>query len=129
LYQCKTGQHRSRPNVYFIPRLDTNIISVGQLDECGYEVKIHGGMMQIREGGRLLTRVMWGPTRLYLLELHIAQLVCLSARVGEEACKWHARFGHTNFASLRKMGKEELVKGLPVLDQVKQLCESCLAGK
>jgi hypothetical protein len=93
-------------------------------------VKIHGGVMQIHEeGGRLLTRVMKGPTRLYLLELNIAQPVCLSARVGEEAWKWHARFGHTNFASLRKMGKEELVKGLPILDQVEQLCVPYLAGK
>jgi hypothetical protein len=116
LYQCKTCEHHTLPNVYFIPYLDTNIISVGQLDECGYEVKIHGGVMQIREeGGHLLAWVMRGLTQLYLLELHIAQHVCLSARVGEEAWKWHARFGHTNFTSLRKMGKEELVKGLPVL--------------
>jgi hypothetical protein len=41
LYQCKIGEHRALPNVYFIPHLDTNIISVGQLDEDDHEVKIH----------------------------------------------------------------------------------------
>jgi hypothetical protein len=58
MYQCKTGEHRALQNVYFIPRLDTNIISVGQLDEDGHEVKIHRGVMQIREeDGRLLARI------------------------------------------------------------------------
>jgi hypothetical protein len=59
MYQCKTGEHRVLPNVYFIPRLDTNIISVGQLDEDSHEVKIHRGVMQIREeDGRLLARIL-----------------------------------------------------------------------
>jgi hypothetical protein len=59
LYQCKTGKHHALPNVYFIPRLDTNIISVGQLDEDGHEVKNHRGVMQIREeDGRLLARIL-----------------------------------------------------------------------
>jgi hypothetical protein len=130
LYQCKTGEHHALPNVYFIPRLDTNIISVGQLDEDGHEVKIHRGVLQIREeDGRLLARILRGPTRLYMLELCIARPVCLTARTGDEAWRWHARFGHTGFAALRKMGKEEMVRGLPVLEQVEQLCESCLADK
>jgi hypothetical protein len=45
LYQCKDGEHHSRSSVYFIPKLTTNIISVGRLDECGYEVQIKGGVM------------------------------------------------------------------------------------
>jgi hypothetical protein len=64
-----------------------------------------------------------------MLELCIARPVCLAARTGDEAWRWHARFGHTGFAALRRMGKEEMVRGLPVLEQVEQLCESCLAGK
>jgi hypothetical protein len=130
LYQCKTDEHRALPNVYFIPRLDTNIMSVGQLDEDDHEVKIHRGVMQIREdGGWLLARIMRGPTCMYMLELNIIQPVGLSARTGDSARRWHARFGHTGFTTLRRMGKEGMVRGLPVLEQVEQLCESCLAGK
>jgi hypothetical protein len=130
LYQCKTGEHRALPNIYFIPRLDTNIISVGQLDEDGHEVKIQHGVMQIREeGGQLLARILRGPTCLYMLELSIVQPVCLSARTGDGAWRWHAQFGHTGFTALQRMGKEEMVRGLPVLEQVEQLYESCLAGK
>ncbi|WVZ76856.1 hypothetical protein U9M48_024782 [Paspalum notatum var. saurae] len=86
--------------------------------------------MQIREeDGRLLAKVVRGPTRLYMIELRIARPVCLAAHAGEDAWRWHARFGHINFAALRKMGKDELVRGLQVLDQVEQVCEACLAGK
>jgi hypothetical protein len=58
LYQCKDGEHRSRSSVYFIPKLTTNIISVGQLDECGYEVQIKGGVMLLQdEDHRLLAKI------------------------------------------------------------------------
>lgn len=36
LLSCKTGEHRTIDNVYFLPRLAANIIYVGQLDEIGY---------------------------------------------------------------------------------------------
>jgi hypothetical protein len=42
--------------------------------------------MQIRaEDGHLLAKIQRGPTRLYTLDLQIAQPMCLAARVGEEA--------------------------------------------
>jgi len=57
-FQCKNGELRSFAGVYFIPRLTANIISVGQLDEAGYDVHIKEGMMCVREpGGRLLAKV------------------------------------------------------------------------
>jgi hypothetical protein len=130
LYECKTEEHHALPNVYYVPRVDTNIINVRQLDEDRHEVRIHNGVLQIREeGGRLLARVQWGRTRLYLLELNITQPVCLAACTGDEAWRWHACFGHTNFTALRRMGIKELVRGLPPVEQVEQLCESFLPGK
>jgi hypothetical protein len=63
------------------------------------------------------------------VELRIARPVCLSAHTGDEAWRWHARFGHVNFISLKKMASAKIVHGLPELDHVEQLCEACLAGK
>jgi len=42
---------------------------------------------------------------------------------------WHARFGHLHFAALRKMGRDGLVHGMPLLTQVEHVCDACLAGK
>jgi hypothetical protein len=55
--------------------------------------------------------------------------VCWAAHAKEDAWLWHARFGHVNFGVLRKMGREELVHGMLVLEQPDQLCDACLAGK
>jgi len=130
LFHCKNGEHRSLANVYFLPRLTANIISVGQLDEGGYQVLVEDGMMRVRdEDRRLLAKIPRSPGRLYTLDINIARPVCLAARTDDDAWRWHARFGHIHFAALRKMGREELVRGLPIIDQVQQVCEACLAGK
>jgi transposase InsO family protein len=130
LFACKNGEHRTLANAYYIPRLTTNIISVGQLDEVGFEVLVKGGVMWIRdEEQRLLAKVHRSPSRLYVLDVNIARPVCLAAHATEDAWLWHARFGHVNFGALRKMGREKLVRGMPLLEHVDQLCDACLAGK
>ncbi|CAA7408159.1 unnamed protein product [Spirodela intermedia] len=130
VFLCKNGEHRSFAGVYYIPRRTTNIVSVGQLDEAGYHIDIEKGAMKIHEpGGRLLTKVMRGENRLYILHAKLVRQVCLEARAVEEAWKWHARLGHVNMTALRKMAREDLVRGLPAVGPVDQLCEACLAGK
>ncbi|XP_066312267.1 uncharacterized protein [Miscanthus floridulus] len=119
LFTCKNGEHHSLPNVYYLPRLTANIVSVGQLDEGGYQVLIEDGVMRVRdEECRLLARIPQSLGRLYVLEVTIARPVCLAARTDEEAWTWHTRFGHINFTALRKMGRDGLVHGLPLLKQV-----------
>jgi hypothetical protein len=81
LFSCKNGEHRRLNVVYYIPRLDTNLISVGQLDEEGYDIHVKHGVMQIHdEQSHLLARVQRSPSRLYTLRLNIARPVCLTAR-------------------------------------------------
>jgi hypothetical protein len=114
-YLCKNGERRSFAGVYFIPRLTANIVSVGKLDEAGYEVHIRTGKMDIREpGGRLLARIERKQSRLYVLDVNIARrAACLSARAEAEARRWHARLGHVNMPVLRRMANQELVRGMP----------------
>jgi transposase InsO family protein len=81
------------------------------------------------EERRLLTKVNWSPSRLYMLDVDIALPVCFAAHATEDAWLWHAHFRHVNFGALRKMGREELVRGMPLLDHINQVCDACLAGK
>jgi len=130
LFSYKDGEHRSLPNVYYLPCLTSNIISVGQLDEGGYQVLVEHGVMRVRDEDRcLLAKIPRSPGRLYNLDVTIARPVCLAVHTDDDAWRWHQRFGHIHFAALRKMGREELVRGLPVIDQVQQVCDACLAGK
>lgn len=49
LFACKSSEHRELTEVYFIPRFDTNLISVGQLDEDDYDIHVSKGLMRICE--------------------------------------------------------------------------------
>lgn len=40
--------------MYYIPRLTTNIVSIGQLDERGCDVHIGNDVLQIRDESNLL---------------------------------------------------------------------------
>jgi hypothetical protein len=73
VFMCKNDESWSFNGVYFIPRLTTNIVSIGQLDEIGYKTDINIDMMKIREpGGVLLAKVKREANRLYLLHLKFA---------------------------------------------------------
>jgi hypothetical protein len=129
LFSCKNGEHRRLNAVYYIPCLDTNLISIGQLDEEGYDIHVKDGLMRIRdEQSRLLARVQRSPSRLYTLRLDIARPVCLTARKADTAWLWHQRYGHISFQALKKLQSGDMVRGLPPVDHVDQLCDSCLAG-
>jgi hypothetical protein len=109
LFSVKNGEHRSFTGVYFLPQLTANIISVGQLDEGGFQVLVEHGIMRIRdEERRLLAKVRRGAGRLYVLDVTLARPVCLAARTNDEAWRWHSRFGHLHFAALRKMARTNL---------------------
>jgi hypothetical protein len=72
------------------------------LDEIGYQILVEGGMMRVHdEHMRLLAKIHRSPGRLYVLDIDIARPVYLSAVTGEDAWRWHARFGHVNFGALR----------------------------
>jgi transposase InsO family protein len=130
VFSCKNGEHRWLNAVYYIPRLDTNLISVGQLDEEGYDIHVKAGVMRIRdEQSHLLARMQRSPSRLYTIRLDISRPVCLTAQKADEAWHWHQRLGHISFQALRKLQSGDMVRGLPHIDHVDQLCDSCLAGK
>jgi hypothetical protein len=130
LFNCKNGEHRSFAGIYYIPRLTSNIINVGQLDEVGYKINIDDSILRIREQSqKMLARVLRRPDWLYLLELDVARLMCLTARGKEEAWQWRSRMGYVNMKAMWDMAREELLRGLPMIKQIDQLCDASLAGK
>jgi hypothetical protein len=45
LFVCKNGEHLTLPEVYYIPKLCSNIVSLGQLDEIGFDTHIRHGQL------------------------------------------------------------------------------------
>jgi hypothetical protein len=86
IFATESGEHRLLTRVYYIPVLRNSIISLGQLDESGSRVEIKDGVMRIWDRHhRLLGKVTRGTNRLYVLNVQVAQPLCLAARRDDEA--------------------------------------------
>lgn len=128
--ECYNGAHRIVSGVYYIPKLKSNLISLGQLDENDCAIHIEDGVMTIRDRARaLVAKVTRTEGRSYLLDLKVAQPVCLAASCEEVPWLWHARYGHLNFGSLRRLAQGAMVRGLPDIEQVDRICNCCQIAK
>jgi hypothetical protein len=94
-------------------------------DASGVEIK--DGVMRIWDRHHLLlAKVTRGTNRLYVLNVQVAQPLCLAARWDEEAWQWHERFGHLHIEALKQLSTKGMVRGLPSHDRVEQLCDVCV---
>ena len=131
----KNSDHRVLTEVYYIPSLKCNIISLGQLEERGCRVEIDRGVMTVFERSKQGTDQLGvliraeRRNRLYTLKVKVASPVCLLSKMDDEAWLWHARYGHLNFRSLRDLGTKRMVEGMPLIKRAEQVCDGCALGK
>jgi hypothetical protein len=85
IFTVASGEHMLLTRVYYIPVLRNSIISLGQLDENSSHVEIKHGLMRIWDPfHRLLAKVRRSPSRLYILNVKMAQPCCLAAHWDDE---------------------------------------------
>ncbi|XP_076921631.1 uncharacterized protein LOC143583119 [Bidens hawaiensis] len=130
LFQGKSGDQDFLTEIYYIPELKNNIISIGQATESGCDIWMkHDLLTMYDENGRLLMKVKRSENRLFKIRMKIGAPVCLQSKIEDDAWRWHTRLGHINFELMKSMAKKDLVRGLPHVEHGNQLCESCLVGK
>lgn len=101
-------------NVLFVPDLRTNLPSVGQLQEKGYEISIKDGVYRIRdEKLGLVAQVNMTANKMFTLYLHNTTHSGFFVRLREKEWLWHFRYGHLNFGGLKTLLKKNMVTGLP----------------
>jgi transposase InsO family protein len=66
---------------------------------------------------------------MYRLELQVARPLCLIVHQDDDAWCWHEQLDHANFGSLEKMGRLEMVRGLPPISHVEQFCDTYVLAK
>ncbi|XP_056862212.1 uncharacterized protein LOC130509919 [Raphanus sativus] len=77
-FNGKTGERRSLKDIYYIPSLKHNIISLGQATKNGCEVKMKGDLLILSDPcGRLLVQFSRSPNRLYKTPMEIEYPECL----------------------------------------------------
>jgi hypothetical protein len=79
---------------------------------------VEHNFMTVRDRAKtLIARVPW--TKNHDVHLEIVQLMCLSAHINGDACRWNSWFAHQSFESLEKLSKKGMVHGLPIISHVK----------
>ncbi|KAL4376201.1 hypothetical protein GQ457_02G024740 [Hibiscus cannabinus] len=130
LISLKDDSHSLITDVYYVPKLKSNILSLGQLLEKGYEIHMKDRCLWLRnQYANLIAKVSMSKNRMFVLNLKTINAKCLKASVENEAWCWHMRFGHLNFGALKMLGEKKMVNGIPSISHPNQLCEACLLGE
>ncbi|GJS03669.1 zinc finger, CCHC-type containing protein [Tanacetum coccineum] len=130
LLGCSHHEQKIVSDVYYIPNLKSNILSLGQLTEIGCKIIMDGNKLTLYDKNKkLLMKVERSKNRIYSIRLQIEAPICLLANVDNQAWLWHARLGHLNFDDINKMTRKGLVEGVPRINHTGQICDACLLGK
>ena len=81
-YLQKDGLIRSIEDVYYVPDLKTNILSLGQLTKKGASILMKDRTLHLKDKvGHLISRVEMERKRMYKLNLRNIREICLQIEV------------------------------------------------
>lgn len=130
IFRCKNGEERMLREVFYIPSLCSNIVSLGQLSEEGNKVILNGNYLWVyEEQVKLLMKVQRSRNRLYKLIAETVKSECLLTKSNETSNLWNIRLGHVNYLSMMLMCKNKMAYGLPNVSNSKEVCTGCLVSK
>ncbi|GJY36096.1 retrovirus-related pol polyprotein from transposon TNT 1-94 [Tanacetum coccineum] len=117
-------------DVYNVPNLKSNILSVGQLLEKNYDIHFKDRSATIRnQKGKLIAKVPMTKNQMFILNIQHDEAKCLKSCLEGHSWLWHMRYEHLNFGDLKLLSSKGMVKGLYQIDHPNQVCEGCLLGK
>lgn len=108
-------------DVYYVPELSNNLLSIGHLQERKLAVLIQDGVCKVYHPSKgLIIETPMSANRMFVV---IAQLIdsdaCIQIETTYDTHLWHCRFAHLNYNSLRSLSCKEMVKGLPQIDNIR----------
>lgn len=126
----RDGKRSFISDVLFVPRMKSNLLSLGQLLEKGYVMQMEKKEMRIYDGDkRLLIKAPLTKNRTFKVGIQTPEHRCCATEVSKEEWIWHYRYGHMNFKHLRLLQRKQMVSGLPQIQLPNELCVDCLESK
>ncbi|GAU35215.1 hypothetical protein TSUD_204910 [Trifolium subterraneum] len=125
------GKNVIMEDVLYVPAMKSNLLSIGQLIQKGFEVKMKNNSLSLFDTKhKLILKTPLTKNRTFQINMSTAKLMCLGAIETEDRnWIWHARIGHLNFKSLRELGTNHMVNGLPIIKVPEKVCKVCMIGK
>lgn len=119
-------------DVYYIPELKNNLLSIGQLQEKGVAILIHKGMCQVyhpRRGLIMQTKMSANRMLVVIATMLPGVSTCFQTASEDNTHLWHCRYGHLSFKGLRTLQYRKMVRDLPEIKTPSKLCRDCVVGK
>ena len=120
--------------VYYVPELSNNLLSIGQFQDNGLAVLFKGGLCKIYHPQRgLIIETEMSPNRMFILLTQTQKSVsaqnCFHVGSRDLSSLWHKRYGHLSFKGLQTLQKKGMVFGLPDFKIAEMACTNCFLGK
>jgi len=127
----KNGKIAIIEDVLYVPGMQCNLLSVGQLIKKGYSVTMKDNVLKLFDKNqRLVLKTPLVKNRTFQTNMKVVDLNCLSAIVkDEDSWLWHYRFGHLNYRGLNQLVDKYMILGVPKIEMPSIVCNTCLLGK
>ncbi|KAE8723067.1 PLAC8 family protein [Hibiscus syriacus] len=118
-------------DVYHVPGMKKNLLSVGQLTSSGHYVLFGPQDMKVYRDVKISETPTMEGRRLESIYVMSAESSYVDmTRKNETSDLWHMRLGHVSYSKLSVMVKKSMLKGLPQLDvRTDTVCARCHYGK
>ncbi|KAK4415819.1 hypothetical protein Salat_2689300 [Sesamum alatum] len=117
-------------DVYHVPALKKNLISVSQITNSGKYVMFGPNDVKVLNNVKtVVADVVLSGENLFVMSLGEAYVKKTSQT--DSAATWHARLGHVDYQMLQQISSKGLLDGLPTLKNVHEdvVCQGCQYGK
>lgn len=118
-------------NVFYIPDLRKNLLSVKKLEVSNIKVLFEKGQVKLIDSKNEILGV-GKRDNLYEISFEFSSSECLNVENYESKyIKWHKRYAHIGFGGLKEIIRSNMVKGIDKNLKIHDVnfCEPCVKGK
>ncbi|KAK2386041.1 putative mitochondrial protein [Trifolium repens] len=128
--------------VFYVPDMSCNLLSLGQLVEKGFSVSMEDSALKLFDKMKnLVLMCNLSKNRTYKCKISSVDMMCMSTTITDEKmCMtadisedvnelWHKRYEHLNFRGLSDLNSKNIVHGLPKISVKSSICEVCVKNK
>jgi len=126
------GMQHMVTDVFYVPELKNNLLSISQLQEKGLAILIKSGIYKIYHPVRGLiiqTRMTVNKMFVLIAKDQVKDVSCSHTQAQDVSHLWHYRYGHLSHKGLRTLQYKKMVQGLPQLPVSTTKCTACFSGK
>jgi hypothetical protein len=98
--------------VYYLPGLKNNLLSIGQLQQKNLTIVFSNDLCKVYHENRgLIMSTQMSVNRMYIVHASVLTPMCMKVTKLSQSQLWHHRYGHLNYKGLNVLAKRSWSKG------------------